>query len=102
MIILAEKLAGQNSAYRHRNMKGAFGNEGALLLLRCACQHTIPDETISGHGWLKVRLFTEKGQNFFHQRVSSDAVLLAQDWNGAVLDELIGPPNPHHRCVDHL
>ena len=31
MIIPAEKLAGQNSAYRHRNMKGAFGNEGALL-----------------------------------------------------------------------
>jgi hypothetical protein len=30
MIIPAEKLAGQNSAYRHQNMKGAFGNEGAL------------------------------------------------------------------------
>jgi hypothetical protein len=30
MIIPAKKLAGQNSAYRHRNMKGAFGNEGAL------------------------------------------------------------------------
>ena len=30
MIILAGKSAGQNSAYRHRNMKGAFGNEGAL------------------------------------------------------------------------
>jgi hypothetical protein len=34
MIILAEKLAGQNSAYRHRNMKGAFGNEGALRFLQ--------------------------------------------------------------------
>ena len=30
MIIAAEKSAGQNSAYRHLNMKGAFGNEGAL------------------------------------------------------------------------
>jgi len=30
MIIAAEKSAGQNSAYRHQNMKGAFGNEGAL------------------------------------------------------------------------
>jgi len=30
MIIPAEKLAGQNSAYRHQDMKGAFGNEGAL------------------------------------------------------------------------
>jgi hypothetical protein len=32
MIIPAKKLAAQNSAYRHRNMKGAFGNEGALLI----------------------------------------------------------------------
>ena len=30
MIIQAEKSAGQNSAYRHLNMKGVFGNEGAL------------------------------------------------------------------------
>ena len=30
MIITVEKSAGQNSAYRHRNMEGAFGNEGAL------------------------------------------------------------------------
>jgi len=34
MIIAAKKLAGQNSAYRHRNMKGAFGNEGALPFTR--------------------------------------------------------------------
>jgi hypothetical protein len=33
MIIPAEKSAEQNSAYRHRNMKGAFGNEGALRFL---------------------------------------------------------------------
>ena len=26
----ASKVPGQNSAYRHRNMEGAFGNEGAL------------------------------------------------------------------------
>jgi hypothetical protein len=30
MIIAPEKFGGQNSAYRHLNMKGAFGNEGAL------------------------------------------------------------------------
>jgi hypothetical protein len=30
MIIAVEKSAGQNSAYRHLNMKGAFGNGGAL------------------------------------------------------------------------
>src|SRR5437588_3880932 len=28
MIIAAEKSAGQNSAYRHLNMKGAFGKRG--------------------------------------------------------------------------
>jgi hypothetical protein len=30
MIIAPKKFGGQNSAYRHLNMKGAFGNEGAL------------------------------------------------------------------------
>ena len=30
MIIVPEKFGRQNSAYRHLNMKGAFGNEGAL------------------------------------------------------------------------
>jgi len=28
--ILLAKVLGQNSAYRHQNMKGAFGNEGAF------------------------------------------------------------------------
>jgi hypothetical protein len=37
MIIPAEKLAGQNSAYAIKTMKGAFGNEGALPLI--ASQH---------------------------------------------------------------
>ena len=31
MIIRVEKSVRQNSAYRHHNMKGAFGNEGAFL-----------------------------------------------------------------------
>jgi hypothetical protein len=31
MIILFASANGQNSAYRHLHMKGAFGNEGALL-----------------------------------------------------------------------
>ena len=30
MIIAVAAATGQNSAYRHLNMKGAFGNEGAL------------------------------------------------------------------------
>ncbi len=34
MIILPEKSGRQNSAYRHLDIKGAFGNEGALRLLR--------------------------------------------------------------------
>src|SRR5438105_1380393 len=33
MIIVPEKFGRQNSAYRHLNMKGAFGNEGALRFL---------------------------------------------------------------------
>src|SRR5439155_27165651 len=41
MIISAEKSAGQNPAYRHRNMKGAFGNEGALRF-SSGCRKSIP------------------------------------------------------------
>jgi hypothetical protein len=33
MIIRPEKSGGQNSAYRHLKMKGAFGNEGVLRFL---------------------------------------------------------------------
>jgi hypothetical protein len=75
MIILAEKLAGQNSAYRHRNMKGAFGNEGALRFCG-ALDSTPPDEPISGYRRLKIRFLTEKRQNFFHECIGCDAVLL--------------------------
>ena len=49
MIIPVEKLAGQNSAYRHRNMKGAFGNEGAL---RFTCSKRLRND--SGHAWLEI------------------------------------------------
>src|ERR1044072_7215316 len=83
-------------------MKGAFGNGGALRFYGVLDSTPALTKTISGHRWLKLRLLTEKRQNFFHQRVSSDAVLLAQDWNGAVLDELIGPADACHRCIDHL
>jgi hypothetical protein len=34
MIIPPEKSGRQNSAYRHLDMKGVFGNEGALHFLR--------------------------------------------------------------------
>jgi len=34
MIIAPKKFGRQNSAYRHRNMKGAFGNESALRFSR--------------------------------------------------------------------
>jgi len=101
MIIRVSNHADRIRLIAIENMKGAFGNGGALRFTARSIVHR-PDETISGHGWLKVRLLTEKRQNFFHQRVSSDAVLLAQDWNGAVLDELIGPPHTRHRRVKHL
>src|SRR3977135_1703241 len=89
MIIPAEKSAGQNSAYRHRKYEGRFRKRRRPSLL-------------SGYGWPERGFFAEKGQDFFYQCVGCDAVLLAQDWNGAVLDELIGPADAHYRCVDHL
>src|ERR1043165_412123 len=36
MVIVPKKFGKQNSAYRHLNMKGAFGNEGALRFLSLA------------------------------------------------------------------
>ncbi len=57
---------------------------------------------ISGYRWPEFGFLTEERQNFFHERVGGDAVFLPQDWNCAVLDELIGPTNPHDWGVDHL
>src|SRR5206468_3806821 len=71
------------------NMKGAFGNEGALRFLL-------------GDRRPKLGLFAEEWQNLFDECVGCDSVLLAQDWNCAMLDELIGPTDAHHRRVDHL
>ena len=102
MIIAAEKLAAQNSAYRHRNMKGAFGNEGALRFYRCSVRAANANNQISGYGWLKIRLFPEQRQNFFHQCVSGDTVFFAQDWNGAMFDELIRPTYTYHRRINHF
>src|SRR4051812_26395122 len=44
----------------------------------------------------------QKRQDLFHERIRGDAVLLAEDWDRAVLDKLIGPANAHHRGIDHL
>ena len=44
-------------------MKGAFGNEGALRFYL-------------GDRRPKIGLFAQERQNFFHQRVGGDAVLL--------------------------
>ena len=69
-------------------MKGAFGNEGALRL--------------SSHRRLELCFFAKQRQNLFNKSVGGETVLLPQDWDGAVFDELIGPADPHHGCVDHL
>ena len=69
-------------------MKGAFGNEGALRFLS-------DGRTQSG-------FFAQERQNFINQRVGSDAVLFAQNWNGAVLDKIIWPADPDHGRVNHL
>ena len=79
----------QNSAYRHQTMKGAFGDEGALRFLL-------------GYRWSQLGFFAEKRENFFHERVGCNAVLLAQDGNSAVFDELVGPTDSHDGCIDHL
>src|SRR5258707_12029342 len=89
MIIPAEESAGQNSAYRHRNYEGRFRKRRR-------------PSRLSGDGWPERGLFAEEREDFFHQCIGCDAVLLPQDWNGAVLDKLIGPADAHDRRVDHL
>src|SRR5262249_54983069 len=79
----------QNSAYRHRNYEGRFRKRRR------------PSPFLS-HRRRELGFFAEKRQNFFHKRVGCDAVFLTQDWDGAVFDELIGPTDPHDRCIDHL
>src|SRR4029077_15674470 len=89
MIIPAEKSAGQNSAYRHRNYEGRFRKRRRPSLL-------------SGNRRPEREFVAEEREDFFYQCIGCDAVLLAQDWNGAVLDKLIGPADAHHWRVDHL
>jgi hypothetical protein len=50
MIIVPKKFGRQNSAYRHLNMKGAFGNEGALRFFLCSFHGDCSD------GWSAVFL----------------------------------------------
>src|SRR5262250_3959035 len=57
---------------------------------------------LSGYGWREFGLLAKERQNFFHKRVGCDTVFFAKDWDGAVLDELIGPADSHHRCIDYL
>ncbi len=79
MIILAEKLAGQNSAYRHRKYEGRFRKRRRPSLLQWDLWPALlPATRISGHRRFKFRFFLQQRQNFFHQRVSSDPVFLAQ------------------------
>src|SRR3712207_1208411 len=44
----------------------------------------------------------EERQDLLDERVSSKPVLFAQDRNGAVLDELVGPTDADDGRVDHL
>ena len=45
-------------------------------------------------------LFLEQGQHLLDQRVGRDPVFLAQDRDGAVFDELVGPADPDDRGVE--
>src|SRR4030095_1152227 len=55
----------------------------------------------SGYGRPEARFFPQERQNFFHQCVGGDAVFLAEDWNGAMLNELIGPTYAHYPLLKH-
>src|SRR5438874_3348334 len=86
-----------------KNMKGAFGNEGALRFYNLSGESALCRRwPILGNRRLKLRLFVQQRQNFFYQCIGGDAVFLPQDWNRAMLDELIRPAYAHHRRVDHL
>src|SRR5262249_40488906 len=91
MIILVATATGQNSAYRHRNYEGRFRKRRRPSLL-----------LLSRYRWRELRFFAKERQNFFHQRVGCDTVFFAQDWNGTVLDELIGPTDARHGRTYHL
>src|SRR6266480_3092738 len=53
----------------------------------------------SGYGRAEAGFFAQQGQHFFHKCVGGDPMLIAQDWDCAVLDELVGPSDAHDRRV---
>jgi hypothetical protein len=69
-------------------MKGAFGNEGALRF--------------SGNRRPEAGFFAQEREHSFYQRVGGDAVFFAQEWYGAVFDELIRPADTYDRRIDRL
>src|SRR6186997_484176 len=56
----------------------------------------------SRRGRSRWRLLAQERQHFFNQRIGGEAVFAAQDRNRTMLDELIGPPDSHHRRVNVL
>src|SRR4029453_6072151 len=56
----------------------------------------------SGYGRPEARFFPKERQNFFHHCVGGDAVFFSEEWNGAMLNEMIGPTYAHFRRVNHL
>src|SRR5882724_5500313 len=89
MIIAACAIAPTEFGLPPSNMKGAFGNEGALRFYL-------------GCGWPDAGFLSQQRQHLFHQCVRSDPMFLAQNWDAAVFDELIGPSDANDRGVDHL
>src|SRR5581483_2257150 len=57
---------------------------------------------ISGYGWFEPGFFAQQREHFFHQGIGRDAMFFAQNRNGAMLDELVGPADAHDWRVDHL
>src|SRR5581483_8715390 len=102
MIIAVATVTVQNSAYSHRKYEGRFRKRRRPSLLQFHSEEPAKSKIILGHRRLKLRFLLQQGKHFFHQCVGGDAVFFAQDWNGTVLDKLIGPAYAHHRRIDHL
>ena len=90
MIIAVATATGQNSAYRHRKYEGRFRKRRR------------PSLSIRPPMAVSLDFLRRSGSTFSTSASAVMPCFFAQDWNGAVLDELIGPTDPHHRRVDHL
>src|SRR5205814_8898152 len=51
---------------------------------------------------IRVGFISQQGKRFFEQRVHVDAVFLAHNQNGTMLDKFVWPTDPHYWCSNSL